>query len=130
LSKGRVPAQVSSSIKNNQLQEYADRCTSDLFKVVTNVRGRLTKLQRATLSALIVVDVHARDVVQDLANSVIVDESDFEWTSQLRYTWEDGQVRTSIYMASLIVKWYKELPSWSCMHRQGSACPRLMLCAQ
>lgn len=39
-------------------------------QVVNKVRGQLTKLQRKTLSALIVIDVHARDVVQELASLV------------------------------------------------------------
>ncbi len=32
------------------------------------VRGQLTKLERKTLSALIVIDVHARDVAGELAS--------------------------------------------------------------
>ena len=53
-------------------------------QVVNKVRGKLSKLERKTLSALIVVDVHARDVATELANQGVVSEADFEWMSQLR----------------------------------------------
>lgn len=61
-------------------------CTSlcDGLQVVNKVRGKLSKLERKTLSALIVVDVHARDVVAELATQGVTHESDFEWMSQLR----------------------------------------------
>jgi dynein heavy chain len=66
--------------------------TADLLEVVAAVRSSVTKLQRCTLSALIVVDVHNRDVVQELASGAVRDESDFEWTSQLRYYLENNLV--------------------------------------
>ena len=53
-------------------------------QVVNKVRGKLSKLERKTLSALIVIDVHARDVAVELGNSNISSETDFEWMSQLR----------------------------------------------
>lgn len=37
------------------------------IQVVNKVRGQLSKLDRKTLSALIVIDVHARDVITELA---------------------------------------------------------------
>jgi dynein heavy chain len=48
------------------------------------VRGKLTSLERKTIGALIVIDVHARDVVKDLSDSGLSDETDFDWICQLR----------------------------------------------
>jgi len=55
------------------------------------VRGDLTKLQRATLGALVVMDVHARDVVTDLAAQGITSDRDFEWQAQLRSYWAEDK---------------------------------------
>lgn len=55
------------------------------MQVVNRVRGELSKLERKTLSALIVIDVHARDVTAELARQGVTSETDFEWISQLRW---------------------------------------------
>jgi dynein heavy chain len=50
----------------------------------------VTKLQRATLEALIVLDVHAKDVINDeLIFKQVSDTNDFSWLAQLRYYLED-----------------------------------------
>lgn len=54
------------------------------YVTYSQVRGKLTSLERKTIGALIVIDVHARDVVKDLADSGLTDVTDFDWISQLR----------------------------------------------
>lgn len=55
-----------------------------LSDLVALVRGKLSRMQRAVLSALIVIEVHAKDVVSKLIQENIVSVNDFEWISQLR----------------------------------------------
>jgi len=48
------------------------------------VRSPLTKTGRQILSALIVIEVHARDVVTNMVDQEVCNVNDFEWISQLR----------------------------------------------
>ncbi|CAD7701708.1 unnamed protein product [Ostreobium quekettii] len=83
---------VANAIRSGRpgaLQEVSDDCTLQLTEIVGLVRGDLAKLNRMTLSALVVMDVHARDVVDRLAKEGIEgNENHFSWVCQLRMYWE------------------------------------------
>jgi dynein heavy chain len=60
-----------------------------LNETVALVRQQLSKLQTITMNALIVMDVHARDVIGRLVKEKVEDVGAFEWILQLRYYWEN-----------------------------------------
>ncbi|XP_042561677.1 dynein axonemal heavy chain 1-like [Clupea harengus] len=57
---------------------------TQLGDLVQLVRGRLSKMQRNVLSALIVIEVHAKDVAAKLVEENVSSVHAFEWISQLR----------------------------------------------
>ena len=54
--------------------------------MVELVRGELTKQQRKMLTALITIDVHARDVVRSMVKEETNTINDFNWTKQVAAT--------------------------------------------
>jgi dynein heavy chain len=75
------------------LSKYFQKLDDQLQETVLLVRRKLTKLQSTTLGALIVIDVHAKDVINNLILAKIDDINSFEWISQLRYYWENDNCR-------------------------------------
>ncbi|XP_023393798.1 dynein heavy chain 1, axonemal [Pteropus vampyrus] len=84
-----VAEALEASNLSNQLFPQLAQQLSDL---VALVRGKLTRMQRAVLSALIVIEVHAKDVVGKLIQENVVSVNDFEWISQLRYYWTNNNL--------------------------------------
>ena len=46
------------------------------------------------MGALIVIDVHAREVVRSMIKCRVETMNDFEWQKQLRYYWEQVDEET------------------------------------
>ncbi|NXH21208.1 DYH3 protein, partial [Bucco capensis] len=84
--------EVSVAIKKGTLQDFLEKSNLQIGEIVELVRGKLSSGARLTLGALIVIDVHARDVLAKLVEDKITDLNDFQWISQLRYYWEDNNV--------------------------------------
>lgn len=55
------------------------------------VRGDQTEIQRMIIEAVIVIEVHARDVLAKLVDQNITNANDFDWISQLRYYWIEDE---------------------------------------
>uniref|UniRef100_A0A667XC84 Dynein axonemal heavy chain 2 n=1 Tax=Myripristis murdjan TaxID=586833 RepID=A0A667XC84_9TELE len=53
-----------------------------------SIRGKLSKILRLKIVALVTVEVHARDVIDKLAKAGCNDVNAFDWLCQLRLYWE------------------------------------------
>ncbi|XP_043393066.1 dynein axonemal heavy chain 2 isoform X2 [Chelonia mydas] len=59
-----------------------------LNKYSEAIRGNLTKIMRLKIVALVTVEIHARDVIEKLYKTSLMDVTSFEWLSQLRLYWD------------------------------------------
>nr|XP_033782541.1 dynein heavy chain 1, axonemal isoform X1 [Geotrypetes seraphini]XP_033782544.1 dynein heavy chain 1, axonemal isoform X1 [Geotrypetes seraphini]XP_033782545.1 dynein heavy chain 1, axonemal isoform X1 [Geotrypetes seraphini]XP_033782546.1 dynein heavy chain 1, axonemal isoform X1 [Geotrypetes seraphini]XP_033782547.1 dynein heavy chain 1, axonemal isoform X1 [Geotrypetes seraphini] len=80
--------EVSYALEAGNLSSHLfPKLSYQLSNLVALVRGKLSRMQRTVLSALIVIEVHAKDVAAKLIEEEVKSINDFEWISQLRYYW-------------------------------------------
>ena len=84
-------AEVEEAIRKGTdgVKEYLKKSEDQISELVRLIRTKLDRQQQIAINALIVIDVHAKDVVEKLHTNAIVDIGAFEWISQLRYYWEN-----------------------------------------
>jgi dynein heavy chain len=70
------------------------------IEVLTEMVAKdLTEDERVKVSSLIILDVHARDVVAQLVDDHVERASSFAWQRQLRFAWEDDERSCTVMMA-------------------------------
>uniref|UniRef100_A0A803U0S0 Dynein axonemal heavy chain 6 n=1 Tax=Anolis carolinensis TaxID=28377 RepID=A0A803U0S0_ANOCA len=82
------------------------------------VRGILPKLHRNIITALITIDVHARDIVTELVEQEVDSADNFDWQRQLRYYWDLELDNCVARMA---------LSQYTYGYEYLGACPRLVI---
>ncbi|KAI9009714.1 dynein heavy chain and region D6 of dynein motor-domain-containing protein [Gaertneriomyces semiglobifer] len=70
------------------MKRYSKYLADQLEQLVIKVRSELTANDRKKLNSQIIIDVHARDIVDRFVRDSVMDESEFEWESQLRFYWD------------------------------------------
>ncbi|XP_071441594.1 dynein axonemal heavy chain 10 [Hetaerina americana] len=69
------------------MKTYLGQLNDQLSELVVRVRSNLSKNERKKFNTILIIDVHARDIVEDLVRDSISDAQEFEWESQLRSYW-------------------------------------------
>lgn len=86
-------AEAISSEGTPGLQAYHDQFAAQLDDLIVLIRDRgLKPVERLTLEALVVLEVHARDVLHEMAEKGVDSIDSFDWLAQLRYYWVDGHL--------------------------------------
>ncbi|XP_021099656.1 dynein heavy chain 1, axonemal isoform X2 [Heterocephalus glaber] len=95
--------EVAQALETGSLgTRLSPQLSQQLSDLVALVRGKLTRMQRAVLSALIVIEVHAKEVVNKLIQEDVVSVNAFEWISQLRYYWTNNDLYVRAVNAEFI----------------------------
>jgi dynein heavy chain len=87
--------EIEKGKNKKALDEWLDFSVTQIAKMVEIVRSDLTEHQRTLMGALIVLDVHAREVVKKMISVKVNNINAFEWGKQLRYYWEEEEDKTS-----------------------------------
>lgn len=83
------------------LEKYNNKLNFELSEIVEITRSDISPLDRSTIEALIVLDVHNRDMINHLKNDNVYKTNDFAWQSQLRYYWENSNTWVRMINATL-----------------------------
>lgn len=95
--------EVEIAIEKSNVLEYKFKCDSQIMELLEHVRGTLKPNLSITIEALIVLDVHARDIVQLIHDKGVTRKDDFNWLAQLRYYWRIDPVDKQDYVGVSMV---------------------------
>ena len=71
------------------MKRFALKCTEQLDNLIVAVRDtKGNKEATKKINTLIIIDVHARDIIDKFVRDSVLDEREFAWESQLRFYWE------------------------------------------
>ncbi|KAK9868729.1 hypothetical protein WJX84_008574 [Apatococcus fuscideae] len=72
------------------MKDLSARLTDQLTDLTKMVGTLLSSDLRRKVNTLIILDVHARDIIDLFVRDTVMDVRDFAWESQLRYYWDRG----------------------------------------
>ncbi|KAI9223372.1 dynein heavy chain and region D6 of dynein motor-domain-containing protein [Blastocladiella britannica] len=73
------------------MKQLSVQLAGQLEQLIVAVRGPLSSNERKKVNSQIIVDVHARDIVDRFVRDSIMDANEFEWESQLRFYWSQDR---------------------------------------
>lgn len=70
------------------MKELESKLTGQLNDLVAMVRDKLDSITRKKVNTLLIIDVHARDIVDGFVRESVLNAKEFAWESQLRFYWD------------------------------------------
>jgi dynein heavy chain len=70
------------------MKVYSKKLHLQIDELVVRVRSNLSSNERKKVNSMLIIDVHARDIVDRFVRDSIMDAREFEWESQLRFYWD------------------------------------------
>lgn len=69
------------------MKDYLEQLNQQLNELIIRVRGELSANDRKKFNTVLIVDVHARDIIENFVRDDIRASQEFDWESQLRFYW-------------------------------------------
>uniref|UniRef100_A0A1I8P355 AAA+ ATPase domain-containing protein n=1 Tax=Stomoxys calcitrans TaxID=35570 RepID=A0A1I8P355_STOCA len=91
-----------------EMKLFERKCLRNLSALAALTRQNIPSLVRKILTALITIDVHAKDSVSMLIEKEVVKSTDFDWQKMLRFYWSLEDETVYSRMASANVPYYYE----------------------
>lgn len=70
------------------IKDLEAKLSAQLNALVALVREKLSSHARKKVNTLLIIDVHARDIVDGFVRESILNAKEFAWESQLRFYWD------------------------------------------
>jgi len=70
------------------MKNYLEKLNQQMDELIIQVRGELISNDRKKFNTVLIVDVHARDVIENFVRDGIIKSQEFDWESQLRFYWK------------------------------------------
>ncbi|XP_011803966.1 PREDICTED: dynein heavy chain 10, axonemal [Colobus angolensis palliatus] len=70
------------------MKSYGRKMHRQIDELVTRITMPLSKNDRKKYNTVLIIDVHARDIVDSFIRGSILEAREFEWESQLRFYWD------------------------------------------
>nr|XP_038946048.1 dynein axonemal heavy chain 10 isoform X3 [Rattus norvegicus] len=70
------------------MKNYGKKMHRQIDDLVTRITMQLSKNDRKKYNTVLIIDVHARDIVDSFIRGSILEAREFEWESQLRFYWD------------------------------------------
>jgi dynein heavy chain, axonemal len=79
---------LDSEKNPDAIKEFSKYMENQIFELAELVADKVGELKKSLVERLIIINVHARDVVRDLVRDDVREKNNFEWQKNLKFYWE------------------------------------------